>query len=94
MGTDIQIPGVKALQRVKFRPVAPSICGSSLCDLLHVARLILGIFKVASRFFENQCIPFVGNVICVCVCGTDVGFGSPFGDPNIAAVWDIRGLEL
>jgi hypothetical protein len=45
---------------------------------------------VASRFFENPCIPFVGNVLeFTFVCGTDVDFGSPLGDPNIAAVWEM-----
>lgn len=45
---------------------------------------------MASRFFVNPCIPFVGNVMgFTFVCGTDVDFGSPLGDPNISAIREI-----
>ena len=45
---------------------------------------------MASRFFESPRVPFVDNVMeLTFVCRTDVDFGSPPGDPNIAAMWEI-----
>ena len=54
----------------KFCSVAPSTCGSSLCDLLHVPRLTPRIlrWRLDFFFFENPCFPFVGNVKWVYFC--------------------------
>jgi hypothetical protein len=46
-------PGSQFDGATKFWLVAPNICGSSVCNLLHVALLVLKIFRWIIRFLEN-----------------------------------------
>jgi hypothetical protein len=82
--------GCQGTTASKFCSVAPSTCGSSLCDFLHVARLTPRILRWLVDFFENPCISFVGNVMeFTFVCGTYVDFWSPLVDLDIAAIWEL-----